>query len=330
LQAWTDWTPSSRTHRWRRRKKSNAVARAWAWFGGVSVGVIATGILVWQVEDHLHQSVANGSSVSEAALNMIRGEVLAPWQQEVLDSLDRSAEQVGVSELTQAEISVDRAASLLASARLKSQRSDPEFFQMAITGMDRVWNQRPDNDRLFRHVTEARIELATLRAAQNSAMPAANGSAVSSDAPHDPDMIPAVRSDGGGAAARAKVNGRVPITETREVAANATLDPALLGGNYLDATRMPASAEILTLPARRSADDTVRVENLTLAGASQTLDAIHWSNVTFIGTRLRYDKGPLDLENVRFVGCTFELPTDVRGSRLATAIALGQTSFTAE
>ena len=93
---------------------------------------------------------------------------------------------------------------------------------------------------------------------------------------------------------------------------------------------MPDTAEILMPPARRSFEDNVRVENLSIAGASQTLDAIRWTNVTFIGTRLRYEKGPLDLENVHFIDCTFEFPSDDRGARLANAIALGQTSFVSE
>jgi hypothetical protein len=72
----------------------------------------------------------------------------------------------------------------------------------------------------------------------------------------------------------------------------------------------------------------VRVENLTIAGASQTLDGIHWRNITFIGTRLRYEDGQLDLQNVRFVHCTFGFPSDARGAQIANAIVQGQTSLT--
>jgi hypothetical protein len=344
LQAWTNWTPSARSHRWRRRrKKKNTVARAWTWFIGTLLVVTVTGVLIWQIEDHLHRSVANGNSVGEAALSMIRGSVMAPWQQDVLDSLDKSAGEVGVGQISQAEIGVDRAASLLAAARLRSQRSESEFFQRTITGLDRVWNQRPSDDRLFQHVTQARIELATLRVAQNG--PAPEGNAISI-APNgkDPSWNPAEHSGGGNSPAAGAAQpvthgdasagessaGRISIGAPREIAANFTLNPASLGGSYLDATLMPDTAEILLPPARRSFDDNVRVENMTISGASQTLDAIHWSNVTFVGTRLRYEKGPLDLENVHFVGCTFGFPPDVQGSRLANAIALGQTSFTDE
>jgi hypothetical protein len=76
--------------------------------------------------------------------------------------------------------------------------------------------------------------------------------------------------------------------------------------------------------------DGVRVENLTIAGAAQTLDGIRWRNVTFVGTHLRYEGGALDLRDVHFVNCRFGVTSDARGARLATALALGQSSITIE
>jgi hypothetical protein len=93
---------------------------------------------------------------------------------------------------------------------------------------------------------------------------------------------------------------------------------------------MPSSAEILEPPSSRLFVDNVRVENLTLGGAAQTLDGMHWKNVTFIGTRLRYEGGEVDLQNVHFIRCTFGLTTDERGTRIATAVALGRPSLVIE
>ena len=330
MQAWTEWTPSSRTRRWKRRKKSNAVARAWTWVISLTLAAAAIGFGAWEIRQNLNTSVANGNSMGEAALSMIRGQVLAPWQQDVLDSLETSASQVGSGQVSEAEIAVDRAAGILTTARLKSQHSDNSFFQMAVTGLDRVWSQRPTNDRLFEHVTKARIELAMLRVAQN-ALPVDAQHAPAAASGSDPDAIPAVRADGGSAqAAPAPVKGHISIAAPRGVAANSVLNPGALGGDYLDATKLAARAEILMPPARRSLEDNVAVEKLTIAGALQTLDGIRWTNVTFVGTRVKYAKGPLDMENVRFVNCTFDFPADESGSRLSNAIALGQTSFTAE
>ena len=108
------------------------------------------------------------------------------------------------------------------------------------------------------------------------------------------------------------------------------LDAATANGNYVDATLMPETAEIILPPATRIFADDVRVQGLTFEGASQTLDGIHWKNVTFINTRLRYEGGQVSLNNVRFVRCTFGFSSDERGARLASAIALGQTSFVIE
>jgi hypothetical protein len=52
--------------------------------------------------------------------------------------------------------------------------------------------------------------------------------------------------------------------------------------------------------------------------------------VTFVGTRVRYEGGELDLQNVKFVRCIFGFSPDDHGARLATAIALGQTSLVIE
>lgn len=119
----------------------------------------------------------------------------------------------------------------------------------------------------------------------------------------------------------------VAINAPREIAAGQTLDRKSFGGSYLDATLMPDTAEILLPPYSRAFVDNIRVENVTIAGASQTLDGIRWRNVTFVGTRLRYESGELDLQNVRFVRCRFGFESDDRGAHLANAIALGQTSI---
>jgi hypothetical protein len=350
LTSWTDWTPSSRSKRWKRRKKKkNEVARAWMRLLAVLVFLAGAGMLGWQIKQDIAARRSQGSSIGTAALEVIQGTNTSPWQENIMDSLDKATGEVGEGEVAQAEVDVDRAASLLNAARRQSQHASPDFFQMAVSELDGIWDQRPENEALFEHVTQARIELATLRSAENvapsrKAEPAA--ASVSSPAPPtDPNVIPAVHS-GVYAVATPPVVADNPAAKTLKaaatdakrlstvlphaIAANSTLNPSSFGKGYLDATSMPSAAEILLPPASRSLADNVIVEDLTIAGASQTLDGIRWRNVIFVGTRLRYEKGPIDLENVRFVGCTFGLATDVRGARLATAIALGQNSFSSE
>jgi hypothetical protein len=57
------------------------------------------------------------------------------------------------------------------------------------------------------------------------------------------------------------------------------------------------------------------------ADSTQTLDGFRWINSTFVRFKIRYDGGEVELQNVRFVDCTFELPNDTRGNAVAAAIA---------
>lgn len=317
----------------------------------MALAIAVVSVSVWAIHDLIAQHMSRRNSFASAALEVIRGTDFSPWQLDVLNSLETAAQEVGRGNVVQAEVDVDRVRSVLADAQRQSQKAEPDFFQLTIAGLNRIWNQRPDDDALFQHVAQVRIELATVRAAQNGSEipePAAQADSVVASAPASvaSDVIPAFHGGANAANAAAPFVANSPAKENlereasgekklsllapREVAANTKLNPASLGHNYLDATRMAESAEVLVPPATRSIRDNVLVEDLTIAGASQTLDGIRWHNVTFIGTRVLYAKGPLDLENVHFVNCTFELPPDDRGARLADAVALGVTSFSSE
>jgi hypothetical protein len=51
------------------------------------------------------------------------------------------------------------------------------------------------------------------------------------------------------------------------------------------------------------------IQGAVLVTSSQTLDDFVWEDVVFVGTRIRYKGGPLTLKNVRFVDCTFDVPS---------------------
>ncbi|ERR1017187_1191096 len=218
-----------------------------------------------------------------------------PWQRDFMDSLASGVRDGKAGDLSAAEIDVDRAESFVTAARLEARDARPEFFTSSLGALDTVAQQAPQNHRLFDHVTLARVSLAAFRSS----------------------LEPSVAPDA----------GRIVLGAPRELLANSVLNPASAGGRYLDATLMPDMAEILLPPSTRSFADNTSVEHLTIAGAAQTLDGIRWRNVTFVGTRLRYESGELDLQNVHFVRCRFGFSSDDRGARLATAIALSQTSI---
>jgi hypothetical protein len=297
--------------------------------------------------------------------------IIPGWQRDVIVALDEAQRHASEGDATETNIAVDRAASIVIVARLRTQPTPPDFFDDALAKLDQVLAAYHTNSRLTAHVTDARIQLAELRSyiepippgtpssvniddllvatatgatmppssAASASTPAGTPGAGSSSAPSAANQPPAAAnsksatnssSAGNSKSAANPAPGQVFVGAPRILAMGAVLNPASLGGNLLDATTMPSGAEILEPPMSRIFADNVHVENLTIAGAAQTLDGIHWKNVTFIGTHLRYEGGEVDLHDVRFIHCMFGFPSDDRGGRLATAIARGQTTVVIE
>lgn len=298
-------------------------------------------VMAWKGTSFFLDALSNQPATNAPSLANSSAPARTPaWQQDVFGDLSQAAQKAKSGDITSAEVQLDQAAAEMEEARVRSKNATPDFFGQASAALDDVLKARPGSSlptgdsgsasasdespsdatsgRLFEHVTQARIELAEMRSSQEALPP---GAPTSASAAHSAPLAIATEKP-------ATPAGHVAISSPRELSVNQTLDPAALRGNFLDASLMPDTSEILLPPETRQLTDGVRVENLTIAGASQTLDGIHWSNVTFIGTRLRYEDGPLDLQNVRFVHCTFGFPSDARGAQIASAIALGQTSLT--
>ena len=335
------------------------------------------------------------TSASRSATNPATG-IIPGWQRDVIVALDEAQRHASEGDATETNVAVDRAASLVIVARLRSQPTPPDFFDDALAKLDQILAAYHTNSRLTEHVTDARIEIAELRssiepvppgtpqslnidellvatatgatappssanqppAASSNSAPAANSepasnssSATNSGSANSPSSSGNSKAAANSSSASATSNSKsasnassagnsksapnvaasqVFVGAPRILAIGAVLNPASLGGNLLDATSMPSSAEILEPPPSRIFADNVHVENLTIVGAAQTLDGIHWKNVTFIGTHLRYEGGEVDLHDVRFIHCMFGFPSDDRGGRLATAIARGQTTVVIE
>jgi hypothetical protein len=322
----TIWdTPSGRARHWRKRGHSSPPMPSYA---QVTVVVLAFAVVIsvgWEILNRVRAAesketlaAANAAAAGDSGGASAQGPA---WQRDVVASLDAGLRDAHGGNLTASEVDADRAASILEGARVRSEPAPPDFFAGVIDQLDHIIMVSPENERLAEHTRLARINLAELRSSL-----ARSPQAHPSDAVSSPARSSTSRSSGAAAGSGAHVSIYAP----RTIAANQDVTPATLGGDYLDATLMPESAEVLEPPSSRLFADNVRVSGLTIAGAAQTLDGIHWHDVTFIGTRLRYESGPLDLQNVQFIRCTFGFPTDERGARLANAIALGRTTFSLE
>jgi hypothetical protein len=272
--------------------------------------VLLIGRLVWRTGSH------DSSHATAGGLGPTLGPSTEAWQRDVDESLANSLREAESGNITAATVSVDRAESLITAARLQSFEAKPEFFLDTNAMLDRVIEQHAQEATLFDHVTQARISLAELRSSLPPTGTASVPSQPGATAQQSRDLAPNLDS-----------YGAIRIGAPRQIAANEILNGRSLGATYLDATLMPDTSEVLMPPTTRSFADGIRVEDITIEGASQTLDGIHWRNVTFIGTRLRYESGDLDLQNARFVRCRFGFPSDDRGARLAAAIALGESSI---
>lgn len=325
-------TRRGRSRRWSKRKNRHIPAPFYARLAIAALLAVLIGTLTWHGMRFVFRGGGGSGNPQLTAASAAPMPAVALWQSDALASIESGAREAQAGNITAAEVAVDRAASMIEAARVESRAPSSDFFDDASASLNKVLQPRPENARLFEHVTAARIDLAQLRSA--IAGPAA---AVQSDATSTvtisslPTASEAARVGAAVPGRTSSVVGKaVSIGGPRDVTPDRVFDPSVLGGDTIDATLMPATLEILLPPSSRLLVDNVRVQNLTIRGASQTLDGIHWKNVTFIGTRLRYESGEIDLRNVHFVRCTFGMPMDQRAARLANAIALGQPSITIE
>jgi hypothetical protein len=343
-------SPSGRTRHWGRRRRSRPTA---PWFLRpliILLAFVLIAVLAWQgVQYALHSrhrraranvaAYEDFTSAGRTPTNPAAG-AIPGWQRDVIVALDEAQRHASEGDVTETNVAIDRAASIVTVARLRAQPTPPDFFDDALAKLDQILAAYHTNSRLTEHVTQARIELAELRSSLEPVPPGTPQSvnidellvatATGATAPPAPASAASKSNAQSSTSAKDAAPGQVFVGAPRILAIGALLNPESLGGNLLDATSMPSRSEILEPPSSRIFADNVRVEDLTIAGAAQTLDGIHWKNITFIGTRLRYEGGEVVLHDVRFIHCSFGFTSDERGGRLATAIARGQTTVVIE
>jgi hypothetical protein len=100
-------------------------------------------------------------------------------------------------------------------------------------------------------------------------------------------------------------------------------DPSLWKGATV--IRDFVHGDFLAGPVVRKLSNNISVSGGVFIGevpdASQTLDGIHWYNNVFVNMKIRYDGGEVELRDVRFINCTFEVAQNPRGLQMAYGIA---------
>jgi hypothetical protein len=354
-----------RRHRHRHRSRSGLGAAVRP-YGAAIIALLILGVggvATWYAAQFFLHTHTKRESLPNTAEVGNSGPQAPRWDQDVLDSFEDAAQQAKAGNVTGAEVQVDEAVAEMEEARVRSKAVTSDFFHGASSELDGILKAQPASEsaakanstgtsqqaqaaaadpealRLFQHVIQARVELAAVRSWQEPVpadadlavnvaeafeQHAANSAAANSSGAM-PDMTSASAVSANGSLRLPA--GHVDVEAPRNLSKNEVLDPTSLHAHFLDASLMPDTSEILLPPEDRQLSDNVSVESLTIAGASQTLDGIHWRNVTFIETRLRYEDGPLELQNVHFIHCTFGVPSDARGAAIANMIALGNSSL---
>jgi hypothetical protein len=91
------------------------------------------------------------------------------------------------------------------------------------------------------------------------------------------------------------------------------------GDQILDGSELPNGQDFYDVPPNNP--NLITTSTKWFTNGSQTLDNMQWIGVTFIHVWVKYFGGRLDLHNIRFVGCPFEIVSNTNGDKLADAVA---------
>ncbi len=103
------------------------------------------------------------------------------------------------------------------------------------------------------------------------------------------------------------------------VARDSTIDPSVFGNATV--INLAPGVEAFGTPFVRRLSDKVYIKDLTFVGGEQTIDGFHWIHVVFINTLIKYDGDEVELQNVRFVNCAFDISDNLNAARIANYVA---------
>lgn len=235
-----------------------------------------------RIDDKLTPGNAKLTELLERT-STIEGEVKVLLAQK---SIAASGKYAAQGKTTLAVEAMQKAASTFAAASEKKLPAPPEYFVDSIEIVNGV-AQAPHAAQLSQGLQNVRLSLAQYRS-----------SLVVAQVPYEHKVI---------------VGPNSGLTPGK---------PFTMKGGYFDITQLPRDFVQSVPPNTFTLADNVNIQGATIVGGMQTLDGIHWSGVTFIGTHIKYRGGQLDLDHVTFVACTFDAPNNNRGAQFANYVAL--------
>ena len=134
-------TASGRDRRWGKRSGGYTPAPAYVRVVVLVLAAVLVGTFAWQGIQTLRHPAAKypeiktPGNVNYVARNGTTpgGPPVAAWETDVAEALQTAVTQGSTGNITAAEVEVDRAASIITSARMKGQPVSPDFWARSVT-----------------------------------------------------------------------------------------------------------------------------------------------------------------------------------------------------
>jgi hypothetical protein len=205
------------------------------------------------------------------------------------DLLSQASADLTLGHSKKALVATEAATALIAQASIKRIPANPDFFTATTSELNVLESHAKDNREFSGKVLSSRLILAEYRSALES--------------------VPTLQ----------KPEKTLESTYII-VHADSKIDP-----NTLNATTiiLPPTVEAFQSPLIRRLSNGMSIEQINFKGGVQTLDGFAWKNVVFVNTLVKYEGGETQLQNVRFVNCTFQMDNTPRSSLIASYVSLG-------
>lgn len=273
-------------------EKTIHTSRGWA-KGALAIVVVLGGLIIWFVQSEFIPAVHRMQETLESHKERLAKlqdaiAVLSNQQseqtQKLIHDLLAAANKTGNSAVIAKALAIST--SLTVTLRQEQRPASPEFFKTTMQNVGALRQKGQGQPELLTVLHKFKVNLAAYRSSLEP-LPSEMGQFTFGSMEH-----------------------ALIISDSKT---------AIFRGGRWDFTKVTGDAIVLKGNTRN-----ITFEDNVIKGGNQSLDGIHWKDVTFIGTHIRYKGGALNIENVHFVNCTFDAPDTARGDQLIDYAALAQ------